>query len=199
MKDALLLERYVYQSLLDLHQTAVTANDPQVYNNYGLLLFIFHPSFSPFVPSFLPHFYLPSFLSFFYSLTLSCFFWGSHWFISLLVYSITVTRLPWIQFPWRTGGQHQTTLRLCRYPEAYGKVQLLPRRISLWQNDPWRRRQESWSLSFSCFLVNCNERDWWMWLWTCYLLVLIFEFSSHLRGVVRFGCLVIILLKSLIC
>jgi len=30
MEDALALEKHVYQSLLDLHSTAVTANDPQV-------------------------------------------------------------------------------------------------------------------------------------------------------------------------
>jgi len=30
MEDALELEKHVYQSLLDLHTTAVTANDPQV-------------------------------------------------------------------------------------------------------------------------------------------------------------------------
>jgi len=30
MEDALWLEKYVYQTLLDLHDTAVTANDPQV-------------------------------------------------------------------------------------------------------------------------------------------------------------------------
>ena len=158
----------------------------------------FHPSFfSYFVaslgPSFVPSSLLSSLFPFFLSFPNSLLLFVSHWFISSFICSLTVTRLPWVQFPWWTGGQHQRTLRLCWYPKTHGRAQLPPRRISIWQNDPrrtwlWenapqRRRQES--LSFPCFLVKCNERDWWMRLWTCYLLVLTFEFFSHLRGVVK--------------
>ena len=73
MKEALSLEKYVYQSLLDLHVIAANANDPQVHSNHSLLLSIFHPSLpsfplpcfpSTFIPSIssLP-FFLPSFIA----------------------------------------------------------------------------------------------------------------------------------------
>ena len=64
MKDALELEKQVFQSLLGLHKKAEDAKDPQVQSSRGLLFFI-HPShpfnhFFPLLSIFLPVFLSPS-------------------------------------------------------------------------------------------------------------------------------------------